>query len=72
MSTAQFKPGDVVTYTTLDEEYYSRRYGVSMETKASTIVSICYRLANGDVVEEKKLVLVQTKENPSSIPNKTQ
>ena len=60
MSTPQFKIGDVVTYQTLDEEYYSRGYGISMETKASTIVSICYKLANGDVIEEKKLILVRS------------
>jgi hypothetical protein len=60
MSTSKFKPGDVVTYTTLDEESYSRGYGIHMETKASTIVSIYYKLANGDLIEEKKLVPVQT------------
>lgn len=66
MSTPQFKVGDVVTYETLDEEYYSRGYGIHMETKASTILSICYKLANGDVIEEKKLLLVQPKEEKKS------
>lgn len=61
----QFKVGQVVTYQTLDEEYYYRGYGIHMETKASTIVSICYKLANGDIVEEKKLLLVESKSDPS-------
>jgi len=59
MSESQFKVGDVVTYKTVDMEYYSRGYGISYETKASTIVSICYKLANGDIQEEKQLVLVE-------------
>ena len=53
-----FKIGDKVKYETLDEEYYSRGYGVIMETKTSTIVSICYKLANGEIVDARKLVLV--------------
>ena len=51
--------GDKVKYETLDEEYYSRGYGIIMETKTSTIVSICYKLANGEVVEANKLLLVE-------------
>ena len=61
MSEVQFKVGDVVTYKTVDMEYYSRGYGLSFETKASTIVSICYKLANGDIIEQKQLVLVESK-----------
>lgn len=61
MSEVTFKVGDVVTYKTLDMEYYSRGYGVSYETKGSTIVSICYKLANGDIVEQTQLVLAQSK-----------
>ena len=61
MSEVQFKVGDVVTYKTVDMEYYSRGYGLSFETKASTIVSICYKLANGDIMEQKQLVLVESK-----------
>lgn len=64
MSDPKFKIGDVVTYTTLDEEYYSRGYGINVETKASTIISIYYKLANGDIIEEKKLVLVEPEKNP--------
>jgi hypothetical protein len=70
MSEVTFKVGDVVTYKTVDMEYYSRGYGVSYETKASTIVSICYKLANGDIVEQKDLLLVQSKsEDPKNPQN---
>jgi hypothetical protein len=65
MSEQKFSVGDVVSYETLDIESYSRGYGVHMESKASTIVSVCYRLANGDVIEERKLVLVQSKSQPT-------
>jgi hypothetical protein len=68
---ATFRVGDVVTYTTLDEEYYSRGYGINYETKASTIVSIYYKMANGDMMEEKKLMLVLNAESKSE-PPKTQ
>jgi hypothetical protein len=61
MSEPTFKLGDVVTYKTLDMEYYSRGYGIIYETKGSTIVSICYKLANGDTVEQNQLVLVESK-----------
>lgn len=64
MSNAQFKLGDVVTYQTIDMEYYTRGYGISYETKESTILSICYKLANGDIVEQKKLVFVESKSDP--------
>ncbi len=65
MSENKFKIGDKVKYETLDEEYYYRGYGVSMETKTSQIVSICYKLANGETVEEKKLMLVpESKSEP--------
>lgn len=72
MSTPTFKIGDKVTYETVDMEYYSRGYGISYETKGSTIVSICYKLANGDTVEEKKLVLVESKsEDTKKVQNGT-
>jgi hypothetical protein len=71
MSETNFKVGDVVTYTTLDQEYYSRGYGINYETKASTIVSIYYKMANGDMMEEKKLVHVLNAESKSE-PPKTQ
>jgi hypothetical protein len=66
--TATFRVGDRVTYETLDEEYYSRGYGCIMETKASTIVSIYYKMANGDMIEQRKLVPVDTPESKSEPP----
>jgi hypothetical protein len=65
MSENKFKIGDRVKYETLDEEYYYRGYGINMETKTSQIVSICYKLANGETVEEKKLVMVGQPESKS-------
>jgi hypothetical protein len=64
MSEQQFKIGDTVTYKTVDMEYYSRGYGINYETKGSTIVAICYKLANGDTVEQKQLTLVESKSEP--------
>jgi hypothetical protein len=61
MSEATFNVGDVVTYETLDMESYSRGYGINYESKGSTIVSICYKLANGDIVEQKQLQRVESK-----------
>ena len=70
MSETQFKVGDVVTYKTVDMESYSRGYGINYETKASTIVSICYKLANGDIQEAKTLLLVESKsESPKEKQN---
>jgi hypothetical protein len=66
--TATFRVGDRVTYETLDEEYYSRGYGCIMETKASTIVSIYYKMANGDLIEQRKLVPVETPTESKSAP----
>ena len=66
--TTAFNVGSVVTYQTLDEEYYSRGYGIHYETKASTIVSIYYKMANGDMIEEKKLILVSLPESKSEVP----
>jgi hypothetical protein len=68
MSEQKFNVGDVVTYETLDEEYYNRGYGINLETKASTIISIYYKLANGDIIEEKKLLKVL--ESKSDCPKK--
>lgn len=70
MSEPIFKVGDVVAYKTLDMEYYSRGYGIVMETKASTIISISYTLANGDVIEQSKLLLVPLKEEEKNPTNK--
>lgn len=67
MSQAKFQVGQTVKYETLDEEYYSRGYGCIMETKRSQIVSICYKLANGDIMEERKLVLIESKSDSPKI-----
>jgi hypothetical protein len=72
MSNSQFKVGDVVTYETIDEEYYSRGYGINYETKASTIVSIYYKMANGDMIEQRKLVPVDPVESKSESPKTIQ
>lgn len=70
VSEVTFKVGDLVTYTTVDMEYYSRGYGLNYETKASTIVSICYKLANGDIMEQNQLLLVESKsEDPKNVQN---
>jgi hypothetical protein len=66
--TVTFKLGDTVTYETVDMEYYSRGYGLSYETKASTIVAICYKMANGDLMEGSKLLLVESKSDPTKNP----
>jgi hypothetical protein len=70
--TATFRVGDRVTYETLDEEYYSRGYGCIMETKASTIVSIYYKMANGDMIEQRKLVHVDSPQSKSEAPKTSQ
>ncbi len=64
----QFKIGDVVQYKDVDMEYYSRGYGINYETKTAQIVSICYKLSNGETVEEKKLVKKETSLVPESRP----
>ena len=64
-SMSTFKVGDRVTYETLDEEYYSRGYGCIMETKASTIVAIYYKMANGDMIRQEKLVPVDPPQSKS-------
>jgi hypothetical protein len=67
-----FHIGDRVTYETLDEEYYSRGYGCIMETKASTIVSVYYKMANGDMIEQGKLVPVDSPQSKSEAPKTSQ
>lgn len=60
-----FQVGEKVMYHTLDEEYYYRGYGVSMETKISKIVSVYYKLENGEIVEEQKLIRVDQEQSQS-------
>jgi hypothetical protein len=67
-----FKIGDTVNYEIWDGEQ-GRGYGWAMVTKTTKIVSVCYKLENGDIVEEKKLTLVTPKPTESkSEPTKQQ
>ncbi len=59
MSEPKFKIGTPVTYQEMDGEE-GRSYGWFLATKKATIVSIYYKLDNGDIVEEKKLTLLQS------------
>ena len=60
-----FKVGDTVKYEMWDGEE-GRGYGWCMVEKKAQIVSICYKLSNGDTVEEKRLMLVAPKEPAES------
>ena len=60
---AQFQVGQTVTYQIWDGEE-GRSYGWFLATKKAKIVSICYKLDNGDVIEETKLALVESKSEP--------
>lgn len=46
----EFKKGETVTYKILDEESYSRGYGIYYETKTSVIREIRYVMENGDMI----------------------
>ncbi len=63
MSEPQFKVGETVTYERWDGEE-GRSYGWFLATKKAKIVSICYKLDNGDTIEEKQLVKVESKSQP--------
>lgn len=47
---------DIITYKTLDMEYYSRGYGISYETGTSKIRSIHYILENGYSISEFEIL----------------
>jgi hypothetical protein len=66
MSEQTLKIGDQVTYETLDEEYYSRGYGVIMETKKTTIVGIKYIMQNGDEIRANSRSLQKVMAKPST------
>jgi hypothetical protein len=55
-----YKVGDTVQYEKWDGEE-GRSYGWFLATKQAKIVSVCYKLDNGDIIEEKKLVLLESK-----------
>jgi hypothetical protein len=58
-----YKVGDTVQYEKWDGEE-GRSYGWFLATKKAKIVSVCYKLDNGDVIEETKLVLLESKSEP--------
>jgi hypothetical protein len=62
-SIMNFKIGDTVQYERWDGEE-GRSYGWFLATKQAKIVSICYKLDNGDTIEGSKLTLVAPKEQP--------
>ncbi len=68
MSTPNFQIGETVTYETWDGEE-GRGYGWFLATKKAKIISICYKLENGEIVDEKKLTKVESK---SEAPKKPQ
>lgn len=57
---AQFKIGQTVKYEQWDGEE-GRSYGWFLARKQAKIVTICYKLDNGDILEEQKLTLVESK-----------
>ncbi len=61
---SEFKVGDTVTYERWDGEE-GRSYGWFHAQKKAKIVSICYKLDNGDIIEETRLVkVVESKSEP--------
>ncbi len=67
-----FKIGDTVKYEFMDGEE-GRSYGWFMNTAQAKIVSVYYKLDNGQVISESKLTLVPPKPTESkSDPPKQQ
>ncbi len=61
---SDLKVGDTVTYERWDGEE-GRSYGWFLAQKKAKIVSICYKLDNGDIIEETRLVkVVESKSEP--------
>lgn len=69
--SSTFKIGDTVTYQRWDGEE-GRSYGWFLATKKAKIVSVCYKLDNGDLMEESKLVLVESPQSKSEPPKTVQ
>ena len=61
--------GQTITYKTLDEESYSRGYGIHYETKTSKVREILYRMANGDLISVQNIQMAEEDKEPK---NKTQ
>ncbi len=64
MSEKSFKIGDTVTYEWWDGEE-GRSYGWFLAMKTAKVVSISYKLDNGDMVEEKKLTKLEQSKSES-------
>ncbi len=64
-----YKVGDTVQYERWDGEE-GRTYGWFLATKRAKIVSVWYKLDNGDVIEEKQLILVPPPESKSESTKK--
>jgi hypothetical protein len=60
-----FKIGDTVKYEFMDGEE-GRSYGWFRNTAQAKIVSVYYKLDNGQVISESKLMLVVPKEPVAS------
>ncbi len=55
----ELKQGQTVTYKILDEESYSRGYGIYYETKTSVIREIKYVMENGDMITVRNIEQAQ-------------
>lgn len=62
-----FKLGDTVTYRIWDGEE-GRGYGWFWNQKVAKVVSVYYKMDNGDLIEATKLVLVEPPESKSEPP----
>lgn len=67
-----FKIGDVIEYKDVDMESYTRGYGIHYEMRTAKIVGICYKLDNGDVIEQSKLTLNTSRAETQKLPSNAQ
>jgi hypothetical protein len=63
------KEGDAIMYKILDEESYSRGYGICYETKTSKVREVLYRMENGDLISVRNIQMLEEDKEPK---NKTQ
>jgi hypothetical protein len=63
-----YKPGQSVTYKILDEESYSRGYGIHYEIKTSVIREIRYVMENGDTITLRNIQAAEAKEPKNESP----
>jgi hypothetical protein len=52
----QERKGDIITYRTLDMEYYGRGYGIAYETGTSKIEKLQYSLENGLTITQEDIL----------------